>query len=271
MNSQSTDLPPRRPQGCPSDLRLDRFLAGEPSSVGADAELRTHLASCFPCAARAELLRESQAGPEALLPSFGTTAQVLRPPLAFWRRPSFVAALAMAAGLLLLAGLRLKKGEVEPGSEPAAEPYGGLKGGAALTVYARHPDGTVRPVQSGDTVLPGEQLRFQVSTPQAAYVLVMGLDATGHVSLYAPSGPERAPVHLEGHRNTLLENSVELDDAPGTERLIAVFCSERPDIPHALAVAMRALHASGDQPEKVEVLGLSCLERSVLLRKGPPR
>lgn len=257
MSATWSEFPPRRPEGCLSDLQLDRWIAGElPPGPDADGT-RAHLGGCARCRAREGMLLSWQPGPPSLMP------EVLRAPASKrnWlpRRTSGVAAaLAMAAGLMVMVSLR-RPPELER-----------TKGGAAFTTFVRRSNGRVEPLRPGDRVATGDRLRFQLSSPQSAYALVIGLDGAGHTSLYAPTDPSRAPPELVAHRPTLLEGSIELDDSPGHEQLIALLCAEPPNVARVIEGARQALAKAG-APERVEGVGSGCVERTLLLTKGPPR
>src|SRR5262249_31376017 len=65
--------------------------------------------------------------------------------------------------------------------------------GLGLTMYVQHGD-EVRRAAPGETVSPGDAVRFAVSTPAQAYVAVLSLDPAGKASVYFPQAPRAVQV-----------------------------------------------------------------------------
>lgn len=238
-----------RPEGCLSDLVLDRIVNGE---LPREGEPGAHLAGCEACRARLEAF-------EAAARDFGevhfvaklaaqATAAVggARP----WRVRMAVAAagLAAAAAVLLLV--------TRPPSEGVR-----TKGGLSLEVVARHADGRVETVLPGATLAPGDAIRFRVTNPTAGYLAIVGADAARQVTAYVP-----ARMQPSG-RGQLLEGSVILDETRGAERLTAVLCPRAIADEELLAAARRALEHAGFDPRAQGPLDLDCEQAAVLLEK----
>jgi hypothetical protein len=200
-------------------LRLDRWLSGE-LSPSEEGELMVHIAGCSRCAAAAGALRASREEglpPLAALESVRSAKaaqDVPRPRRRRWRGPVFAAGLAgaLAAGVLLV---------VRPA--PVPEPGIGIKGsGVAVTMYVQH-DGEVRRSVPDEVVVPGDAIRFAVTTPVRSYVGVLSLDAKGHASVYFPLGPRAQPIGPGVEEP--LPIGTRLDGTVGAERIWALFCS----------------------------------------------
>ena len=149
---------------CLSALRLDRWMMGELERSDAET-VGTHVSACADCSAAVAGMRGVREEVRALPPPLHSGA----PPL---RRRAPLAAVA-GLGLALAAGLVLVAPRRSPPSRRA------LKGtGLALTMYVQH-GGEVRRAAPGESVSPGDAVRFAVSTPSPAYVAVLSLDPAG--------------------------------------------------------------------------------------------
>ena len=185
---------------CYSGLHFDRFLLGELPDEGA-AEVRAHLAGCARCTACLESLR-----PREQLP----TLRVV--PLRPRRWPRLLAAGAtVAAAASLLIVLR------------APLPADRLKGsGFALAMYVQH-GGAVRRAAPGESVAPGDAVRFSVTAPSAGYLAVLSLDPEKRASIYFPVGDRAAPI--DAGADLALPLATRLDATAGEEHLTALFCA----------------------------------------------
>jgi hypothetical protein len=219
-----TLIAPRRPEGCPSDLVFDEWHAGELDRVAREA-VETHVSGCAPCRARTAEVAAEASRFLSRFPALSLPAGA--PPHPSRRRPrhlvpASLAFLAAAAGLLLF--LR------SPGAPKSVRSKGGPHLGFFVKRGAR-----VFPGADGETVYPGDRLRFVVSTGTATHVAIFSLDAKGIASVYEPAGPE---TRLVGPARELpLDGSVELDGTVGTERIFGLFC----DAPVAVEKARAGL------------------------------
>jgi len=187
---------------CFSALQLDRFLAGE-MTEGEAERLRVHRAGCARCTAALDELR---IGSEERLPPLRVVP--LAPRSRFPVRAGAAAVgLAAAASLLLV---------VRPLSTRIKGP------GFALSMYVEH-RGEVRPAGPGETVAPGDALRFAVSAPVNGYVAILSLDSKGHGSIYFPAGSRAEPV--QAGRDVALPLGTRLDETVGEERIVGLFCT----------------------------------------------
>lgn len=185
---------------CHSGLQFDRYLLGE-LPAGEAAELRAHLAGCARCTACVESLR-----PREALPALRVV------PLRPRRWPRLAAAgagLAAAASLLIV--LR-----APPPGERAKGP------GFAIAMYVQH-GAAVRRAAPGESVSPGDAVRFAVDAPASGYLAVLSVDPEKRASIYFPSGDRAAPI--EAGRDLALPAATRLDATVGEERLTALFCT----------------------------------------------
>ena len=148
-----------------------------------------------------------------------------------WLLP--VAAVAAAAGVALTVS--------GPGTQSEDEVYIGVKGSEpGLQVVALR-GATQFAVKSGATLKPKDRLRFVVNPAGAKYVLVASRDAAGVFSVYHPFGARQSeripPAQLP--QRVQLSSTVELDETPGAEHLVAVF-SEEPVTAQAVEAALQA-------------------------------
>lgn len=194
---------------CLSSLRLDRWMMGELGPADAET-VGTHVSACAACSAAVSTMR----GVREEVRAFPLPPALVHGPPA--RRP--VRALAAAgAGLALAASLFVVL-------RPSA-PTGRLKGsgsGVGLAMYVQH-GAEVRRAAPGESVAPGDAVRFAVSTPSPAFVAVLSLDAAGKAWVYFPEGPRAA--RIPAGTEVPLPLGTRLDATVGEERLLALFCT----------------------------------------------
>ena len=89
-------------------------------------------------------------------------------------------------------------------------------------MFVQH-GGEVRRAGPGESVAPGDAVRFAVSTPSPAFVAVLSVDPAGRASIYFPEGPRAA--HVAGGAEVPLPLGTRLDATTGEERLVGLFCS----------------------------------------------
>jgi len=124
-----------------------------------------------------------------------------------------------------------------------------VKGDLHLDAYASR-GGRVLPVTPGAALSPGDQIRFVVTGLPAGrplHALVASVDGRGAVSVYFPFGGT-ASAPLEGPGPQVLPGSVVLDDAPGPERVFALF-SPKPFTAEGARAALEGLGRAG--PEQI--------------------
>lgn len=190
---------------CLSSLRLDRWMMGELDPTDAET-VGTHVSTCAACSAALAGMR----GVREEVRTFPLPIALGRPSPR--RRVPGLAVgglgLALAASLVLV--LR---------TPPATERSKGT--GFGLTMYVQHGD-EVRRAAPGETVSPGDAIRFAVSTPIPAYVAVLSLDPAGNASVYFPQAARAAQV--PAGTEVPLPLGTRLDATTGEERLLGIFC-----------------------------------------------
>jgi len=197
----STELAGHLWPACFSALQLDWFLSGELDELGAQ-RIRQHLGDCSRCAAAVAGMKSARDEP---LPPLRVV------PLSDRRRrwPLFAAAgagLSAAAALLLLIHA--------PGERVKGSRF-------ALDMYVEHA-AQVRRASPGETIAPGDAVRFAVTAPVESYVAVLSLDPAGRASIYFPLG-ERAQAVAPGVQ-VALPLGTRLDATVGEERIVGLFC-----------------------------------------------
>jgi hypothetical protein len=136
------------------------------------------------------------------------------------RRSAFLGAGALAAAALLALGV----GNL--GRWPGFDDGDGTrsKGAFALTFFVKRGD-AVLAGSDGQSVAPGDQLRFAITSAAPGHLAIFSLDGAGVASVYYPSGITRAQS-LAASSSKPLDTAVELDAVPGRERIIAISCPE---------------------------------------------
>jgi hypothetical protein len=244
----------QRPESCLSDLMLDRWLANELAGRTAGEAVRSHLVTCRLCRDR---LRALEAEP-AVLPVAGPALTDVRASRSGPRPPRLVAALSGAAALA--AGVALFVGARSP-PETAVRAKGDLQ----LELVVRHPDGRSESVLTGDALAAGDVVQFSVSTPDAGYPFVVGLDAAGAVSPYWPAVGR--PARVPAGRAQTLPGSVSLDESLGAERFLLLHCNEASGVEVVVTAGRRALAAAGGDPRRVLRLDLPCRQVGLTIEK----
>lgn len=233
------------PEACLSDLLLDRMLAGERLHRSERMHAEAHLRSCSACAQRKEAL---EGDARAFDVPFRLPLPQPRRSFAWGLRLGF--ATAATAALFLVVRTDVPAPEVRS------------KGGGTLALIARSPDGTIERVLPGDSLAPGDAIRFEVRTSEPAVVAVLGIDAAGAVTPYV----EEVAVDAGGPQ--VLPGAILLDETLGPERLVALFCSEPLGRAGLLEAGAEALErAGGDPAAELHLEAPGCLQTSLLIRK----
>ena len=91
----------------------------------------------------------------------------------------------------------------------------------------------------GETVAPGDTVRFTYSTAERRYLAILSVDGAGAASIYFPDGAEA--VAVEPGEDAPLPLGTRLDGVLGEERVVGLFC----DAPRPLEPVRQALQNSG--------------------------
>lgn len=209
-----TDLRTERSEACLSDLRFDEWHAGE---LEPDAEklASEHVAGCERCRRRQALLDAERARFLELSVQAPVPKPITAPRGRGLKIRTFAGAALSAAALVALF-VAFSPGTREEGDR--------VKGAQRLGFFVRRGADTVEGMP-GQRVLPGDQLRFVVTTREVAYVAVLSRDGAGKASVYFPIAGSSAPK-LDAALTRPLEGAIELDATLGQERIWGVFCRE---------------------------------------------
>lgn len=234
-----------------SPLLLGKLLAGKAT----EDEVRTAEAHAQACARCSEELAEARAAArrftESVFPRTRPAVEGRRRPARSWRLLLPVVLAAAAAVVLFVR------------RPPPELPRFQVKGGGALSVFALRGGESFR-VGEGTALRAGDRIRFGVVAGDARFVLVASVDGRGQVSIYQPS----IPVSTGEGPMWILPDSIVLDDAPGPERIFALF-SDRPVEEPAVTAALTALGAAGTGAIRGTTrLPLSYMQASVLIEKA---
>ncbi|WP_437934608.1 DUF4384 domain-containing protein [Sorangium sp. So ce341] len=275
-----------RPEGCPSDLRFDRLLAGELAAAEEQAT-RAHLDGCGRCAGR---LAEIEAGraaflaappplrappapqaaapavrrlrPRALVPA-GLRARALIPaglraraliPAGLRARalvPAVTAALGAAAVLAVALNVGVRPREEQRGDDRGARPPPAaqgarIKGGSGRIGFYVARGDALAPGGPGEVVHPNDRLQFTYSTVDAGFFALLSVDGARKASVYFPAGDVAAPI--QPGEQVPLPSSVVLDGTLGAETVYGLFCES----PVALEPLRAALESAPERPPAPE-------------------
>lgn len=116
-----------------------------------------------------------------------------------------------------------------------------IKGdGVSLVIHAER-----RRLATGDTVRPGERIRFEVVATKPGYVAIVGIDGSSGSTVYYPylaSAPE--PIDpAQG----LLPGAIELDATPGDERFVALYAEQ----PFSIDLMIPLIRSGGVLPAEI--------------------
>jgi hypothetical protein len=224
----------------PSAFVLDQLALGALPS-DASAAIRAHVTACLRCQGDVDAASASRARfTEVVLPRTVGSIQKrkARPQRGIWFLvPGLAIPVAAAAAVAFYVHAR---STTTPAPAPE-EPELSIKGGPAFRVVARH-DHKVFPLRDGTALAPGDELRFVVTSGGLPYLLVASIDGAGKTSVYFPFGGKESARLTE--RRVELPGSVVLDQAPGPERVFALF-SRAPIATKDVEPALAALGARG--------------------------
>lgn len=209
--------PPVRGPRCPAPVALEALSTGAP-----DAAVSAHLPHCAPCRHYVEALAEAR---DAYVKSHPTD-QFLRklerreaqpkqaPKRAWWW--SALGGLAVATAAVVLAVVVIPSGGTGDGVTIKGDEF---------RVVARRGDQPPQVVADDARLRAGDALRFQYSAPEPGHLLVLNLDGTGKASVFHPFGGEASAPIAEASTD-FIEGSVQLDDSPGPEWIVAVYSTK---------------------------------------------
>jgi hypothetical protein len=242
-------LQPTVSEGCISDLTFDAWRAGELDKEQTVA-LEEHLSLCQACQQRRESIERQSlqfwdraAGP----PSRRSGIRIVR---RRWFVPSALAFSALAAVAVMVS--------LAPGSRENADETR-LKGQSHITFHVQH-EGKVTVGAEGQSVFPGDSLRFSLTTGKPTHVAILSLDGAGVASVYFPQGKTSRSFGMVNSQP--LDSSVLLDSTLGNERLWALFCDKE--------FALESLRAQLEREGNLSVPAGCSLDQHTLVKRAAP-
>jgi hypothetical protein len=243
----------------PSEILMARLLIGRASGDEV-RQVDDHARDCLRCKTELEGARAARSRFDRQV--FSRTLPRIEERFAGRPRRWFVALGLVTATLGAAAVLVLVRPRPGPGTSPE-EPAFSVKGSGALKLYGRR-NGHVFPVEAATVLHPGDQLRFAVQSDGARFVLIASIDGRGQASIYVPSTPIGRDA---GVGWGLVGDSIVLDDAPGPERVFAVFSNEVL-AEEAIVPVLRQTATKGREAlRSLTALPLPLVQTSVLFEK----
>lgn len=220
-----------------SMLVLDALAAGQLPADEQDAA-RTHVAACPRCAG--DLAQAEAAVSTFRREVFPRTIDAIGSrvrPRPWWQRmaPLLVPVVAAAALLLWL--------NRKPDAPSIEETHDDIrvKGAITFKVFAKRGDSVISVVDRAK-LASGDAIRFIAAARSDRYLIVGSVDGRGKATIYFPYNGTRSAAVTS--TPTELPGSIVLDDAPGPERLFALFSTEPLEAP-VVTTALTALGARG--------------------------
>jgi hypothetical protein len=243
---------------CPSEFALERWRLGELAGLPEEAALVAHIQECPDCSAKQTELAKASVPPAMDLDAVWAKGRGQTPAKPWAQRWRLGLAALAGASVALVLLLR----------HPTPETL--TKGSAwRMSLVAKTKSGAVMRLDPGAPLSPGDRLRFEVFSPwPKAEIALLMFDGGGTVTPLAPSGDRS--VTIEGGRQVLLEEAVELDAQPGPERIVLVGCRDPLRMQDVVAAARRALAEARGDPRLVKTLGTGCHEESFWISKVQP-
>jgi hypothetical protein len=228
-----------------TDLELERHLAGDLDAArfaeGTDAD-------------RARL-GELRAEQEAFLRSVDVDLEVKRiqqrvanaaPQRRAWWRWLIPAGTLAAAAAAILVFIKRPTGPDAPIGDDIQ-----VKGDDITLVVHLATGADSRRLSSGDTVAPGDRIRFEVNAQKPGFVAIIGIDGSGTPTIYHPAQGTGPTAFDPSSR--LVPGAIELDATPGDEHFYAVYSAT----PFVLDAVIPAIAGNGALPHglsKAEVV-----------------
>jgi hypothetical protein len=186
-------------QECAERQRVDRHFEGTLPSADEHA-MREHLPACAICTARYErhlLLAELDPAALGAEERIGRGLGIGKPAPRWTRWAGPAAALAMAAAVLLVLGLRGMKPPDSGFTARGGRPSAGEAAGSSIIVYRAA--ARAKPSRAGDSIGARDELAFAYDNASAKrYLVIFGIDEHRHVFWYHPgwSNPADDPTSI---------------------------------------------------------------------------
>lgn len=203
-----------RNEACVTDLVLDEWMADDLDRETSE-RVASHVASCADCNARHATYRGIHQAFLQRSPSYAQHGTRFSPRSTQIRRPRLRAFTIAGSVLAVAAAVLLARIDADPLGVRS-------KGAAHLDFFVKRGQ-DVRAGVRGETLAPGDALRFTYTSQGKTHLALFNLD-THKASVYFPSGTQAAAVR--GGEQVALDFSVELDAELGLERIYGLFCRE---------------------------------------------
>jgi hypothetical protein len=229
------------------DLVLEQYRLGE-LPPGDTNRVERLLASDAALRRRLDVLEQSDHEIARQYPARWLAARIARTPSREHRQIRWPLPLGLAAAAIVLVLALPHAWPAAPGVRDASAADGDrIKGlEPSLTVYRRTTSGS-ETLADGSIARTGDLLRLGYVAAGHAYGVIVSIDGRGVITRHLPPTGDRAAPLGRGAA-TLLDNSYELDDAPGWERFYFVTS----DSPFAIApVIAAAKTAAGAPPGRI--------------------
>lgn len=219
-------------EGCLSDLRLDAYLADERVSQEQGEVLR-HLGHCTRGKARFEKLDEARVAYHQDARSLSLEAWLQA------RAGDKQRSGCTVGGLSGFALPALAFFAILPRSAPAPEGGTRGKGSSRIGFHVKHGE-DVRTGKDGESVQPGDGLRFTYSVARTSRLTIMSFDPAQRASV-------KFSAWVGLTQNKALANAVELDGSPGVGRIYGLFCARETA---AEVLRLKLERGAGAPPQK---------------------
>lgn len=225
-----------------------------------DLELERHLAGDLDAARFAEAtdadrtrLGELRAEQEAFLRSVDVDMEVRRieqrvaraaseaPGTRSWWRWLIPVGTLAAAAAAILVFIKRPGGTDAPIGEDDIQ----VKGDDITLVVHLATGSDSKRLSSGDTVAPGDRIRFEVNAQKPGFVAIIGIDGSGTPTIYHPDQGTGPTAFDPASR--LVPGAIELDATPGDEHFYAVYSAS----PFVLDAVIPAIAGNGALPHGV--------------------
>jgi hypothetical protein len=215
-----------------SAMTLDTYLLDALSPEESE-KVKAHLEICQKCQEAYRILQaDCETFDQKVLPktlSAITTRTSKR--FSWWptgsKLPILAPAMGAAAALLVVMFLWILPGDQPAGLENGVQ----IKGGASAKIFAQRGD-KVFEVNQDVSLRENDRIRFVVNPGDAKYLLVISLDGREKVSTYFPVSTVQKVKQSGALKpgSNELPGSIELDNAPGPEKIFFIFSDQALDV-----------------------------------------
>jgi hypothetical protein len=134
----------------------------------------------------------------------------------------------------------------------------------------RKSDGKVEIMADRERARAGDLLQLAYVAAEESHGMILSIDGRGSVTLHFPA-KKGGSTELEQHKESLLPNAIELDDAPDFERFFFVTSGEQIDVEGVLKKAENLAKVPKQIPQAELDLPDGLKQYSILVLKGEVR